>query len=171
AADADSLASARQIRQPVQSRGDIYNAFDSITYQKGATVIGMFEGWVGEEDFRRGVQGYLESRRDSSATADDFLEALTRSTGKPVAPAFNTFLNQNGVPQVEVHLRCVRGGAAVELAQHRLTLLGAVGGEAQQWQIPVCARYGSGSSSRQACTLMTESKTTIALEGGCPAYL
>ena len=34
-----------------------------------------------------------------------------------------------------------------------------------------CARYGSGSSSRQACTLMTESKTTIALEGGCPAYL
>src|SRR5207237_7811347 len=53
----------------------------------------------------------------------------------------------------------------------RLMLLGAVGGEAQQCQIPVCARYGSGSSSRRACTLLTESKATIALEGGCPAYL
>jgi len=171
AIDADTLASARQIRQPVDSRGDVFNAFDVITYQKGATVIGMFEGWLGEEAFRRGVQTYLESRRDGSATAEDFLQTMTRSTGKPVAPAFETFLNQNGVPQLEVKLRCTRSGAAVELAQHRLTLLGAAKRKAQLWQIPVCVRYGGASSSRQACTLMTEAATTLPLDGGCPAYV
>src|SRR4030095_12635602 len=46
---ADVLTSARRIREPVNTRSDIFNAFDSITYQKGATVIGMFEAWMGEE--------------------------------------------------------------------------------------------------------------------------
>ena len=61
--------SARRIREPVNARGDIFNAFDSITYEKGATVIGMFEAWIGEEPFRRGVQSYLEARADGSATS------------------------------------------------------------------------------------------------------
>ena len=42
AIDADALTSARRIREPVTSRSDIFNAFDYITYQKGATVIGMY---------------------------------------------------------------------------------------------------------------------------------
>ena len=44
---------------------DIFNAFDRITYQKGATVIGMFEGWIGEESFRSGVRNYLEALRSN----------------------------------------------------------------------------------------------------------
>jgi cytosol alanyl aminopeptidase len=39
----DSLIAARRIRQPIEAKDDIGNAFDSITYQKGAAVIGMFE--------------------------------------------------------------------------------------------------------------------------------
>ncbi|MBV8732762.1 MAG: M1 family peptidase, partial [Acidobacteriia bacterium] len=39
----DSLVSARKIRQEITSKGDIDNAFDTITYNKGAAVIGMFE--------------------------------------------------------------------------------------------------------------------------------
>ncbi|MDQ2961709.1 MAG: M1 family metallopeptidase [Pseudomonadota bacterium] len=171
AIDADALASSRQIREPVNSRSDIFNAFDSITYEKGATVIGMFEGWVGEEPFRSGVRDYLESRRDGSATAEDFLQSLTKASRLPLAPAFNTFLNQNGVPHVDVRLQCEGGGAKLALTQHRLELLGSNAMKAQQWQIPVCARYGTRTSSRQACTLMTEVTKTIPLSGGCPAYV
>ena len=39
----DSLVSARRIRQGITSNDDISNAFDEITYSKGAAVIGMFE--------------------------------------------------------------------------------------------------------------------------------
>ncbi len=52
--DEDSLTTARRIRQPIAGNDDIANAFDGITYQKGAAVIGMFEGWVGEEVSGRG---------------------------------------------------------------------------------------------------------------------
>ena len=40
---ADSLATARRIRQPIESEHDIQNAFDGITYIKGEAVIEMFE--------------------------------------------------------------------------------------------------------------------------------
>ena len=144
AIDADTLGSARQIREPVKSRGDIFRAFDAITYEKGATVIGMFEGWLGEEPFRRGVQRYLESRRYGSATAQDFLESLAAASGRPVTPAFDTFLNQNGVPQVDVRLQCGAGGAKVVLTQHRLVPLGSGSTDPRRWQIPVCMHYRQG---------------------------
>ena len=167
----DALSSARKIREPIVSRGDIYNAFDSITYQKGATVIGMFEGWIGEEPFRRGVRRYLESRRDGNATGDDFLSALSAGSGRPVAPAFSTFLNQNGAPQVDVRLQCGAGHATLALSQHRLQSFGAARGVDQRWQIPVCARYGKGGATKQSCTLLTEPAVTLDLDGGCPAFV
>src|SRR6185503_17723673 len=45
----DSLASARRIRQPIETSHDITNAFDGITYQKGAAVLAMLEHYVGDE--------------------------------------------------------------------------------------------------------------------------
>jgi len=168
---ADQLASARRIREPVRTRGDIFNAFDEITYQKGATVIGMFENWVGEEPFRRGVTAYLASRRDGSATADDFLQAITAASRLPVAPAFRTFLDQNGVPRLGVRLACDRDGARLTLTQERLTLLGSPGTQPQTWQIPVCVRHGDGRSTRNSCALVTQPEQTLPLAGGCPAFV
>src|SRR5262249_30294675 len=68
-----SLVSARRIRQPIESKHDIANAFDGITYQKGGAVIGMFEAFVGEEPFRKGVHDYLARHGHGNATATDFL--------------------------------------------------------------------------------------------------
>ena len=68
----DSLISARKIRQPIESNDDIANAFDNITYSKGEAVIGMFENWMGEDAFRRGVQRYMRQYAWRNATAAIF---------------------------------------------------------------------------------------------------
>jgi len=171
AIEADALASARRIRQPVDTRGDVNNAFDSITYQKGATVIGMFEAWIGEEPFRLGVKNYLEARRNGSATSADFLDALTKASLRPVSAAFDTFLNQGGIPLVETRLSCGKDGARLELAQRRLTLVGAAASAPQRWQIPVCAKFGSATSSKSICTLLADASASIPLGNACPAYV
>ena len=78
----DSLVTARQIRQPIESKDDVANAFDGITYEKGAAVIRMFEVWTGERRFRAGVTAYLKRYAFGNATADDFLDSIA-TAGKP----------------------------------------------------------------------------------------
>ncbi len=165
---ADSLVSARQIRQPVVSKNDIINAFDGITYNKGASVIAMFEAWIGPDHFQQGVRDYLKEKADGTATAADLLAALSKAAGKDVATPFATFLDQPGVPFVEAKLVCDKKGARVELAQSRFLPVGSTGDRNKTWQIPVCVRTDKQAS---ACTLLTAARGSLALKGACPRFL
>jgi alanyl aminopeptidase len=163
---ADSLLSARRIRQPIASEGDIKTAFDAITYQKSAAVIGMFEQWVGAQSFRKGVTRYLKEHADGNATAKDFLAAISAEAGKDVAPAFSTFLDQGGLPLVSAKVVCDGAKGRLELSQTRYLPLGAGPASDQLWQIPVCVRSNLGS----ACTLLTGKTGTLEL-AGCPHWV
>ena len=170
----DSLVSARRIREPVNSKDDIANAFDGITYQKGAAVIHMFERWVGEGTFRKGVQAYLRKYADGNATADDFLASIGEAAGKNIAPAFSSFLDQPGVPLVTVDLNCGGGAPRLELSQQRSLPLGSAGSAAQTWKIPMCVSYSTtGDRRTRECTLVesAHSSWTLTQAKGCPQWL
>ena len=169
----DSLVSARKIRQEILSKDDINNAFDSITYEKGASVIGMFENWMGAEEFRKGVQGYLKQYAFRATSAGDFLDSLSTSSKRDVTKPFSTFLNQAGVPIVSVALECKGGAASLQLEQSRFLPTGSKGDTKQVWSIPLCVRYGTGTTGQSQCMLMTQATETVALKGakGCPAWV
>ena len=169
AMDQDSLVTARRIRQPIEGDDDIVSAFDGITYQKGAAVIEMFEGWVGEEGFRRGIQRYLKAHAWGTATADDFVAAIAEATQTPaVIPAFRSFLDQPGVPLVTVELVCTGGAPKLLLSQKRFLPTGSTGSTKETWRVPVCARTGDAGAAK-VCTLLTEPAGEMALPGACPA--
>ena len=169
----DELVSARKIRQPIESNDDIANAFDNITYSKGEAVIGMFENWMGEDAFRRGVQRYIRQYAWHNATAADFLDALSSGGSQPVGRAFSTFLDQAGVPLVTVGLNCGAGGATLHLSQRRALPLGSAGAAQQTWQIPVCVRYSDHGATHRECTLLTETSMDwkLAEAKSCPAWV
>jgi len=169
----DSLISVRRIRQPILSKNDINNAFDDITYQKGASVIGMFENWMGPEEFRKGVQSYLKQYAFRATTAGEFLDSISSASHRNVTAAFSTFLNQAGVPIVSVALDCNGGKAALKVDQQRFLPVGSKGSTDQKWGVPLCVRYGTGATGRNQCTLVTQASQTVALEGakGCPAWV
>jgi alanyl aminopeptidase len=172
----DALVSARRIRQPIASSHDIRNAFDAITYSKGGGVLAMYERFLGEETFRAGIQRYLRAHAHGTATADDLLRALSEAAGRDVGASFRTFLEQPGVPLVEVAVVCdggprASGGAALQVRQSRYLPVGSAGDRAQRWQIPLCARYAAGGQIRTTCAVVTEPDQRVALEGGCPAWV
>ena len=172
AEDLDSLIAARQIRQPIEAKGDIQSAFDGITYRKGAAVIGMFEAWMGPEDFRRGVQSYMKQYAFRTTTAGDFLDSLSSAAKKDVATPFLTFLNQSGIPDVSVTLECAHDKPVAHLAQTRFLPTGSKGSADQKWLIPICLRYGTGGKGETECTLMTQAKMDLALKAkSCPAWI
>ena len=100
ALEADSLVSARQIRQPIVDQDDIFTAFDRITYDKGASILNMFERYVGADTFQRGVREHLAARAWGNATSTEFAAAISRAAGKDLGPAFATFLEQPGTPEL-----------------------------------------------------------------------
>ena len=172
AEEEDSLASARKIRQEIVTKDDISNAFDGITYQKGAAVIAMFENYVGPEDFQKGVHSYLTQYAFKNGTAPEFLDAISTASKKDVTTSFSTFLNQAGVPLVSLALECGNGAPTLHLEQQRFVPLGGEASANEKWQIPMCVRYGTGVEGKFACEVMTEPKQTWTLKGeSCPAWV
>jgi alanyl aminopeptidase len=168
----DSLISSRKIRQEIVSKDDISNAFDGITYQKGAAVIGMFENYMGADNFKRGIQAYMKHYSFKNATAGDFLDSISTAGKKNVTQAFSTFLNQAGVPLVALSLDCKKGAPVVHLEQQRYLPLGSKGSAEQTWQIPVCIRYGAGTTGETECTLLTQPSADWTLKAStCPTWI
>lgn len=166
----DVLVSARAIRQPITGGDDIENAFDAITYEKGGGVLAMFERWVGEETFRRGVHDYLTAHAFKAGTTADLLSAISAAAGKDVKTPFSTFLDQPGVPFVEAELRC-DGAPRLHLAQSRFLPAGGAADTAKRWQIPVCARAGVGKEVKEACMLLTDREGDLPLGDKCPSWV
>jgi alanyl aminopeptidase len=162
---ADSLVSARAVRQPIKNTGDIENAFDAITYLKGSALIRMFENYVGPEKFRQGMHNYLEENKYGSANLDDFLTAISKASGHHVASSFKTFLNQPGLPLVQVTLKTSNGKPIVHLAQSRYLPLGSTGNpKGEKWQIPVCMRYAVKGKASQQCTMLSKTNADVPLK-------
>ena len=170
----DSLVSARQIRQPVDTNHDIRNAFDGITYRKGGGVLGMFESYLGDETFRDGIRAYMDEHRWGNATADDLLRALTETAGRDVATPFRTFLMQPGVPYLDAETSCEGDAAQARFRQSRYFPVGSAGERERTWQVPVCVRYGRGTGRRAesdtVCGLVTEAEGSIDLPY-CPDWM
>jgi alanyl aminopeptidase len=170
----DSLRSSRKIRQEIQTKNDIQNAFDGITYVKGAAVIGMFEQSTGAEPFRKGIQHYLSKRAMGNATSTEFLADVSEGSGKDLRAAFGTFLDRPGVPIVRASLSCTKedGRASISIAQQQYESLGSQGQSAASlWQFPVCVRHGDGKTADQTCGVLNEKSGTISLPGTkCPEW-
>ncbi|QSQ21909.1 M1 family metallopeptidase [Pyxidicoccus parkwayensis] len=173
ALDSDSLLSARRIRQPIESQNDIVNAFDGITYGKGAAVLSMTEEWLGRDVFRRGIQRHLKAHAHGNATAKDFLSALDTESGKDVSGMMSTFLDQGGAPLVTATLECGAAGNKVVLTQTRYLRLGSKSPGPQSWRTPVCVDYAVGKKESRACTLMEGERAELPLPDAkaCPAWV
>jgi len=163
----DSLVSARKMRQPITGNGDIENAFDGITYQKGAAVLGMFEGFVGEQTFQKGMRHYIQAHKFGNATADDLVDAIADAAGKGAEfkAAFNSFLNQSGVPYVQARLAQKGGKTVLEVHQQRYLPLGSSGDADRTWGIPLCVKYGTPAGIKSACQLISKADGEIVLKG------
>jgi alanyl aminopeptidase len=171
--DADSLASARQIRQPIASRHDISNAFDSITYSKGASVIMTLQRWLGADVFQRGIHDYLAAHARGNATTADLVAALNAASGRDVGPVLDAFTLRPGIPLLATTVTCTEGQAAsLSFAQSRYLPIGSHAESAMSWPVPICARYAIGSEVHTTCGLVSAEAPTLALEDtGCPAWV
>jgi len=99
---ADAQVSTHPVLQPVVSAEQAGQAFDSITYDKGAAVITMLEAFVGATDFRDGVRAYMRKHAFGNTVDSDLWREIQAVADKPVLNIEHDFTRQAGVPLVRI---------------------------------------------------------------------
>jgi alanyl aminopeptidase len=173
---ADSLASTRRIHEPIKDFTDIQSAFDGITYQKGGATLAMFERYIGADNFRTGIRNYLKAHARGNATSADLIAAVAAESNDPegVSKAFFSFIDQPGVPFVNVALECTAGKTpALVLEQQRYLPLGSTASAEQTWGIPMTVRYADGATVREQKALVTGRHARLELTQAqqCPTWV
>jgi aminopeptidase N len=99
---ADAQVSTHPVLQPVISAEQAVQAFDTITYDKGAAVITMLEAYAGANDFREGVRKYMRKHALGNTVDSDLWREIQAVARKPVLNIERDFTRQAGVPLVRV---------------------------------------------------------------------
>ncbi|MCX2782141.1 M1 family aminopeptidase [Microbulbifer thermotolerans] len=168
----DSLASTRAIREPIADNNNVRNAYDAITYAKSLGVIHMVDNYFGADKFRPALGRYIESHADGVADAPDFYRVIGEETDSPaLTETFRTFVEQKGVPLLDIALDCNKPGAAkLQIAQRRYRPLGSpIADTDQRWNIPFCF---SSDTETQQCLMLTKTEQQVDIpDGSCPQWV
>ncbi len=155
--DIDALPTTRAIRAEADTPEEIDQMFDGIAYGKAGHVLLMVENYLGEETFRQGVHAYLAAHEYGNATAEDFWNAQTATSHKPVDKIMESLVAQPGVPILNFSSL---SSVHVSVAQRRFFLSPSiVPGPAQKWTLPVCFKTGANGMD---CQVLTPSSPTLA---------
>jgi aminopeptidase N/puromycin-sensitive aminopeptidase len=166
----DSVASVRMIRANAETPSEIQALFDGITYGKAASVLRMVEAYVGPEEFQKGVNAYVEKHAYANATAEDFWNQITKTTGKPADKIMKGFTEQPGAPLVSVSNTCKGDKTEVQLKQERYVADAAkmAAGFDETWVIPV--KLLPSATKQATYYLLSKKEDTVTLPG-CSAWV
>lgn len=71
------------------------------SYQKGAWVLHMLRGLVGDEGFFRAVRAFYQRHRHGNALTGDFRRAVEEATGRDLGWFFDQWIYRPGFPKLE----------------------------------------------------------------------
>ncbi|MDC1356946.1 aminopeptidase N [Pseudomonadota bacterium] len=80
---------------------EINNFYTPTIYEKGAEVIRMIVNYIGEENYRNGMNAYFRLYDGQAVTCEDFLKALTLGSNISL-DLFKKWYNQSGTPNVNI---------------------------------------------------------------------
>jgi puromycin-sensitive aminopeptidase len=171
----DGLHSSRPIEYPVVAPKDAEAMFDTLTYEKGASVLRMLEQYLGPTVFRAGIREYLARHAYGNADTKDLWVALGRVARKPVRALMNNWIFKAGYPLVTVSL--AKDGT-LRLHQQRFTYLARPASRersrtpaATTWRIPIRLRVMSKAGNRLRQLLLTRTSMRITLPSGWMAVV
>ncbi|KAL3101234.1 hypothetical protein niasHT_027990 [Heterodera trifolii] len=148
--DRDSRATSHPLFFEIRKAEDVTEAFDSITYSKGASVLRMIRAVMGEEHFKKGLNIYLTRFKYRNAEHSDLWDALTEAVPEgmkdwkgdkfSVKQFARQWTERTGFPIVQVKQIDEQ---RVQLSQQRFRMnadaaeTGAGGNSSGTWEVPV----------------------------------
>jgi puromycin-sensitive aminopeptidase len=157
----DALHTTRAIEYPVKHPDEAGGMFDILTYVKGASVLRMLEQYLGPEQFRKGINFYLNKHQYANAETTDLWDALQSATKDPVRKVMDSWIFQGGYPLVSVE----KTANGLSLQQQRFNYTIGAKGPTQIYQIPILLRAKAGPGVVAMKVLMSEPEMEVSLPG------
>lgn len=151
----DALTDTISIEIPGGSHTIINSSTAPIIYSKGGSILRQTEGYIGGDDFKKGLNHYLNTHAYACAASPDLWEALETISGKPLSTMMNHWVYQPGHPLVTVS----RTGDTLHIDQQRFTFLPSEN-TADTWPIPLSIRLFDASGNEQVLTRMFDTPHT-----------
>ncbi len=111
----DALANTHPIEIPVHHPDEIGEIFDEVSYSKGASIIRMLAGYLGEDNFRDGLRHYLKKHSYKNTETIHLWESFEKVAKKPVAKMMHKWTSLPGYPVLEAR----ESNNGIELIQSR----------------------------------------------------
>src|SRR5947209_1997763 len=166
----DSFRSTHAIVQDVRTVEQANQAFDTISYSKGESVLSMLETSAGPDLWRRGIQSYIRTHAYQNAKTEDLWNAMEGVGAKGLATIARDFTNQPGVPLIEVSAaQCIGGRTVATITQAEFSndQRAQAASHPLSWHVPV--RASAGAASAQVVT--QGPATQIAVQGCGPLLI
>lgn len=74
----------------------------SVIYSKGALVLHMLRGLMGDEAFKQGLSAYFQATRGRAARLSDFQDAMEKAAGQPLEAFFQQWIQEKVLPDYTV---------------------------------------------------------------------
>ena len=164
----DSLLSSHPIEVPVERAEDVDEIFDAISYSKGSVVVRLLEGYLGIDEFQKGIQKYIGTFEYRNANTADLWAQLESSSGKPVKEIMEGWTKQVGFPLLTLSEGRQDGKAVVfDVTQRRFLVNGVKEDDETLWCVPITFLT---SESKEAVSrqLLRERKGQLRLESSTP---
>lgn len=159
----DCLDNSHPIEVPVGHPSEIDEIFDEISYNKGASVIRMLHHYLGDEDFRKGMNHYLTKYQYQNTVTENLWDSLEQASSKPVADIMRTWIKQMGFPVVKITKNVQeKGGRRLTLEQTKFTADGSVD-EKSFWMIPI--NISTAKSENAYMTVLDKKEMEVLIEG------
>jgi aminopeptidase N len=164
----DAIATTHPVVQHIATVEQASQAFDSITYSKGESVIRMLEAYVGSDAWRSGVRAYMKAHAYTNTVSDDLWNSVEKAAGKPIKAIAHDFTLQPGIPMISVsEAVCANGKTTITLTQGEFSQ-DQENKKPLSWRVPVIAQTVGGKPSS---VLVTNGKATLALAGCGPVLV
>lgn len=158
------LASADTLSPVVDTaRTNLFNLLNRNSYQKGAWVLHMLRGMVGDEPFFQGIQEYYAAHRHGNATTDDFRRVMEAASGEELGWFFDQWLQRPGYPVLGVSR-----GADPDSGYLQVTLRQLQGEYAPRFRLPLTLEF-QWSGNRERSEVVLEGESGIFTFPGVPA--
>ncbi|MGZ3709246.1 MAG: aminopeptidase N, partial [Bdellovibrionota bacterium] len=102
----DQLVTTHPIEVPVPDTDHAEANFDGITYGKGAASLKQLHFYLGDDDFREGLQRYFERFAFRNTTIHDFIQMLSEASSKDLSHWQKSWLQSPGVNTIRAKWTC-----------------------------------------------------------------